>query len=316
MCYEWGDMLTEENDEENDNTLEESCGEFSEIGEDINEPIQEEDPLEALELPEEESVTEGTETMLISQEEYERMLEDHDADLVENAILEGRFRVVDDTEESDEPKVYSRFPDMHFSDNEFETENLTDEGIEEVEEIEESDENIDYEGILRGIEQEGLQQGFEDIDIEADEGRLNEAMGEFREDIWEGKSLEEQKEAMENLADYVKEVIHLDNPPAIEYYNRERNGEYGGYNPETNTLSINEYMLYNSEEAADTIAHELWHAHQYECAKNPQNALGYQYQYNFENYISSEMGQEAYENQLVEAEARAFAEQFKERLRG
>ena len=82
----------------------------------------------------------------------------------------------------------------------------------------------------------------------------------------------------------------------------------------TNTLHINEYMLYNSDEAADTIAHELWHAHQYECAINPQNARDYQYQYNFENYIPPELGQDAYEAQLVEAEARAFAAQFKDRL--
>lgn len=37
-------------------------------------------------------------------------------------------------------------------------------------------------------------------------------------------------------------------------------------------------------------------------------------QYNFENYIRPEMGHELYENQLVEAEARAFAQQFKGRL--
>lgn len=73
-------------------------------------------------------------------------------------------------------------------------------------------------------------------------------------------------------------------------------------------------MLYNSEEAADTVAHELWHAHQRECADHPQNVRDYQYQYNFENYIRPEMGHELYENQLVEAEARAFAQQFKGRL--
>ena len=79
-------------------------------------------------------------------------------------------------------------------------------------------------------------------------------------------------------------------------------------------MSINEYMLYNNSEAADTVAHELWHAHQHECADHPSSARDYQYQYNFENYIRPEMGHEAYENQLIEAEARAFAAQFKGRL--
>jgi hypothetical protein len=123
-----------------------------------------------------------------------------------------------------------------------------------------------------------------------------------------------KKETMANLADFVVDLVGFDNPPKIEYYNNEKEGDFGGYDASTNTLHVNEYMLYNSREAADTIAHELWHAHQHECATNPQNARDYQYQYNFENYIKPELGQEAYENQLVEAEARAFAAQFKDRL--
>ena len=47
---------------------------------------------------------------------------------------------------------------------------------------------------------------------------------------------------------------------------------------------------------------------------NPKRPLDYQYQFNFDNYISPELGQEAYESQLVEAEARAFAAQFKDRI--
>ena len=73
-------------------------------------------------------------------------------------------------------------------------------------------------------------------------------------------------------------------------------------------------MLYNSKEAADTVAHELWHAHQQECALNPKNPRDYQYQYNFDNYISPEYGFEQYQNQLVEAEARSFAAQFRNRI--
>lgn len=59
--------------------------------------------------------------------------------------------------------------------------------------------------------------------------------------------------------------------------------------------------------------HELWHAHQYKCAISPQDALDYQYQYNFENLLP-ELGQEAYETQIVEVETRAFAAQLKDRL--
>lgn len=311
MCGEWNDM--EVDYEAEDITLD--C----EIAEDIAEEDYEDNPLEDLELLEETEVSDVTETMMIGQKEYEWMLETHDIDIISNAMQEGMFEVIDDTLEEDSPKTLTRFPDVHFE----ECEECTEEGeyaeqeeMEVLAESEQLEEIIDYEDILRGIEEESLRQGFENIDIEADEERLSESLSDFQEENWENLSLEEQKAVMENLADYVKEIINLDNPPEIEYYNREKMGEYGGYNPETNILRINEYMLYNAEEAADTIAHELWHAHQHECAENPQSALDYQYLYNFENYIPSDMGQDAYESQLVEAEARAFAEQFKERIGG
>lgn len=173
---------------------------------------------------------------------------------------------------------------------------------------------INYEEIYEGIQQETLEQGFEDIDIDLDSERLEESLLNFTESNWESLSLDEQKNGMSDLASYVVDIIGFENPPSIEYYNNAQMGDFGGYDASTNTLNVNEYMLYNSEEAADTIAHELWHAHQHECAMHPQSARDYQYQYNFINYIPPDLGQEAYESQLIEAEARAFAAQFKDRL--
>lgn len=181
---------------------------------------------------------------------------------------------------------------------------------------EEIDEQIDYDEIYQQIDREVLEQGFENIDIEEDAEQLDSVLVNFEADAWENLSLDEQKESMSNLAEYVSDTIGFENPPQIEYYNNPEYGEYGSYNPYTNTLSVNEYMLEDSKEAADTIAHELWHAHQHECAENPRSPKDYQYRYNFENYISPEYGQTDYENQLVEAEARAFANQFKDRLAG
>lgn len=174
--------------------------------------------------------------------------------------------------------------------------------------------DINYDEIYEGIQQEALEESFADLNIDADPERLDNSLENFNMSTWENLTMDEQKGSMETLADYVVDVIGFKNPPQIEYYNNEQEGDFGGYDSSTNTLHINEYMLYNSDEAADTIAHELWHAHQYECAVNPQNPRDYQYQYNLENYIPPALGQEAYEAQLVEAEARAFAAQFKDRL--
>ena len=208
--------------------------------------------------------------------------------------------VMEDLEDRMEGEVYEN-----------ERDNLEENPLTDVSE----DLNIDYNEIYNGFTAEELEQGFEEINIDNDRERLDSALNDFQQESWEQLSLEEQKGSMSSLADYVIETIGFDNPPRIEYYNNPREGDYGGYNSATNTLRVNEYMLEDSEEAADTIAHELWHAHQRECANDPKSVRDFQYQYNFENYIRPEMGHEAYENQLIEAEARAFAHQFKGRIR-
>lgn len=174
--------------------------------------------------------------------------------------------------------------------------------------------DIDYDAIYENIRQEALVLGFEGVNIEHDIERLDDVLEDFCVTNWSISSLSEQKNAIESLANYISDSIGFRTTPTICYYYNEKEGEYGGYNSIDNSLDINEYMLYDSKEAADTIAHELWHAYQHERAETPQCARDYQYQFNFENYIGPELGQEAYENQLVEAEARAFAAQFKDRL--
>ena len=177
-----------------------------------------------------------------------------------------------------------------------------------------SDIPIDYESIYEEHTDEFLQEGFQNIDIEQNAEQLDQNLENFEPDAWEQFDNTERENAISNLAEYIKDIIGFENPPAIEYYNNPQLGDYGGYNRETNTLSINQFMLFDSREAADTVAHELYHAHQYERAENPKCKRDLQYRANFENYIKPQYGQEAYENQLVEAEAHAFAAQIKERL--
>ncbi|WP_405347604.1 hypothetical protein [Ruminococcus sp.] len=182
--------------------------------------------------------------------------------------------------------------------------------IEELHELTDDECNEIYEP----WDGERLSESFDDIDIAADPERLDSTLNDFVESNWENLSLDEQKQSMQSLADCVVDTIGLKKPPAIEFYNNPSECDYGGYDSSTNTLSVNEYMLYNSNEAADTTAHELWHAHQHECAMDPQSTRDLQYQFNFDNYIPPEDGMEDYQAQLIEAEAKAFAEQFKDRL--
>jgi len=183
---------------------------------------------------------------------------------------------------------------------------LTDEAealeIEPIQEV-----PIDYDVVFEGLDE----YDFDDRDYNQNPEHLNSLLDGFTENNWANMDLDGQKEQITGLFDYVNDVLGLENPPNIEYYNEPEQGNYGGYNPSTNTLSINEYMLYDSNEAADTVAHELWHAYQHERASNPQSPKDFQYQFGFDNYIRPSDDFDGYQSQLVEAEARAFADQFK-----
>ncbi|MCL2028642.1 MAG: hypothetical protein FWG79_09210 [Bacteroidales bacterium] len=180
--------------------------------------------------------------------------------------------------------------------------------FEELEPIQEVP--IDYGMVFDGLDY----YDFDGKDVNQNTEQLNSLLDGFTEDNWSNFELNDQKEQIAGLYDYVNDVLGLENPPNIEYYNEQEEGNYGGYNSATNTLSINEYMLHDSKEAADTVAHELWHAYQHERAANPQSPKDFQYQHGFDNYIRPSDDFDMYQTQLVEAEARAFADQIKNAL--
>lgn len=166
---------------------------------------------------------------------------------------------------------------------------------------------------------------FNGVNLESNPEQLDSILSDFSDSSWESLSIGDKRASMESLAEYVSDTIGLDNPPNIEFYNTPDSGDFGGYSGDTNTLYINEYTLSDANtgegvrtnyEAADTVAHELWHAYQHQCAKNPTSIRDYQYQYGFDNYIRPEDGFSDYQSQLVESEARAFAEQVQTRLDG
>lgn len=143
---------------------------------------------------------------------------------------------------------------------------------------------------------------------------MDAVIDNFQADKWSDLSLDGKKQSMSDLANYVANDTGLENPPEIIFRDDMPDGSYGGYNPETNIMEINQNMLDDSEEAADTIAHEMWHAYQQQCAADPSSEKGREYQEGFENYISPEYDYEGYQNQMVEAEAREYAQGFKDKL--
>ena len=151
---------------------------------------------------------------------------------------------------------------------------------------------------------------------EANNEQLDALLDNFKEDKWSDLSLEEQKQSMTDLADFVAADTGNENPPEIVFRDDMEDGTYGGYSPDTNKIEINVNMLDDSYEAADTISHEMWHAYQEQAAKDPNNPRAEEYQEGFDNYITPDLDFEGYENQMVEAEAREYAQGFKDRLKG
>ena len=168
----------------------------------------------------------------------------------------------------------------------------------------------DLKSVYTGLEN----YDFQGVDCMEDVERLDSNLKNFTKENWEKLDIDEQKEKVTDLAQYIVDVTGLENPPKIEFYNNDEEGDYGGFNRESNTLSINEHMLYQNDEAADTVAHELWHALQYQRASNPKTKLDAMYAENFNDYISPTEDFEGYQSQILEAEARSFAQQIKNRI--
>jgi len=151
---------------------------------------------------------------------------------------------------------------------------------------------------------------------EANDEQLDVVLENFKEDRWSDLSLDEQKRSITDLANFVAADTGNENPPEIVFRDDMPDGSYGGYNSGSNIIEINVNMLGDSVEAADTIAHEMWHAYQEQAANDPNNPRAQEYRDGFDNYITPDFDFEGYENQMVEAEARDYAQGFKDRLKG
>lgn len=167
---------------------------------------------------------------------------------------------------------------------------------------------IDYDEIKNDIPE----YDFTETDCFNEPERIDPLLDSFRSSNWESLSIDEKKQAMSDLASMVSEKLNIQNPPPVEYYCNKDPSDFGMI--KDGSFLINEYNIDNAEEAPDTIAHELWHVYQQQHADTPLNARDWQYRYGFDNYIPYEYDPMGYQNQLVEAEARAFAQQFKDRI--
>jgi len=153
------------------------------------------------------------------------------------------------------------------------------------------------------------------FDFEIDED-IQTVLDKFDSKHWEQLSDEERIDTVKEFADVLSEKLGLDNPPEIRLY-KGAEGDCGAYNPDNHSVNLNSKYMSDPKEMVDTVSHELRHAYQRQRAEKLETKTDMLYLANFNNYISPQKLADGkylfftdYQNQFVEAEARAFANLF------
>ena len=173
--------------------------------------------------------------------------------------------------------------------------------------------SIDEESLLAEIF--GRFEDEFDFDFELDD-EVQIVLDRFGAAKWERLTDSAKVEAIQELATVIGKKLRIEEKPEIQFYS-DRDGSCGAYVPGDNKVEINRNIMNDPKEVIDTVAHEMRHAYQHQRAGLQETWQDMLYKINFENYISPIPMADGkylfftdYQDQLVEAEARAFANIF------
>ena len=149
-----------------------------------------------------------------------------------------------------------------------------------------------------------------DFDINMSD-ELKSSISKFDESKWNEISDEEKVSILNEVKDLVAKELGLLDIPELNTFVDDW-GPYGFYDPYSDTVNINieKSFLDDPKELLNTLIHELRHAFQWERSEVLDTKEDAMYRCNLENYITADKSFYAYENQYVEAEARAYADTF------
>lgn len=142
-----------------------------------------------------------------------------------------------------------------------------------------------------------------------------EQIARFDVENWNELDESQKIEVIDNFISHLCEKMGIEEPPRLVLFEDEEN-VCGAYNHQTNTMELNRNILNNPKEVLNTVAHEARHAYQYQRACIGETREDVLYAINFLNYIEpvqidgKYVNFNEYQNQLIEAEARAFAKMF------
>lgn len=175
----------------------------------------------------------------------------------------------------------------------------------------EIDENVFAE--IFGVSEEQFQ-----FDFDVYDEKLQDALQLFREDEWNELDYAERIGTSKALIDTLASMLGIEEIPDLELFDGIEDLR-GQFVSRENKVEINTIGFETPGRLVETIAHEMRHAYQEMRAMLGETKQDILYALNFENYISPvEIGDRKflffsdYQDQLVEAEARAFAKLFRE----
>lgn len=173
---------------------------------------------------------------------------------------------------------------------------------------------------LQEILEPGTEFDFSEFDFK-DKG-LDRILNYFAESTWEGLSVEDKKSVITGYVGTLTEGLDINRKLRVDIRQLPKN-YHGAYNDKNGAIIINSMLLDDPKELVNTISHEMRHAYQYERAGRCETLQDALYKLNMENYIypvkdknGNWYNYNEYANQLVEAEAEAFAEKITGMMEG
>ena len=161
-----------------------------------------------------------------------------------------------------------------------------------------------------------LNRSEDEFSFDYDLSNMKELMDKFDNSKWADLSEDERMDLVEQAVSKIADILGLNEIPEVMYFEDDPSN-CGYYYSGLNILGINVCELSDPKELINTVAHELRHAYQEQRAMDPETEMDYKYLTNLSNYISPLFTENGdcilftdYQDQLAEAEARAFANLF------
>lgn len=133
---------------------------------------------------------------------------------------------------------------------------------------------------------------------------------------WDSLTDEDRVEVINQFAGILADKLDLDEKPKVIFFDGAPTS-LGAFSPSNNCVEINFALLDHPDVLRNVIPHEMRHAYQHQRADAQETWMDFLYLINFNNYITPvRLGDNTclyytdYHDQLVEAEARAFANLF------